>query len=593
MIKKINKNGKILVYTPYNSEFVVKIKRIGGAKWNGDEKCWMVDEDREAELNEILMDVYGETGDEQKKIVAARVTFNRGVTADRDPIRMFGKDVIIATGKHSGAWMGVDVELESGKITSGGSNTFWETIVESGATILVHNLSEKLIEREINQCREAGLDIDIETIIREPEEKPFYIRMIDSSILLHGNKFSPVRESIEALGWEWNEESQGWHKELDGNDVLCYIGENITFPDDDEKKTQNRKYRQYAKKVVIAEAFYAIKALTDVVVSGSSDNFENALKAYDEHTNPEDDFHRQTVEYIKIARKALAGAAEKKTAEEKIAEDSRKAEAEVRAEAERVAQAAMVEAEKAEIEEKAAQNGAIACPDVTVEIMNKRICFHNAYDIKDKLKFFGAKWDALVMAWVIMCEDSRLAAARLAEIEQTVVCRYAPDTKIAMSPDNLELSQQFAAEWRADYMAAGMTIKNDKVKWDVKKYIIKKTDKYIQIALPEGEYEGYSIFCPVYGYNSESGTLALSLKDVLKATKYENGKITDKKNMYVDTLRDIYKDAHPSDVTIMKASDDYVPEIIEVAEAVIDEALINNDDSQAGGGYRDETGITY
>ena len=32
--------GKANVFTPYNKDFVAKIKQIGGARWNGSARCW-------------------------------------------------------------------------------------------------------------------------------------------------------------------------------------------------------------------------------------------------------------------------------------------------------------------------------------------------------------------------------------------------------------------------------------------------------------------------------------------------------------------------------------------------------------------------
>lgn len=50
-----NNNGKVEIYTPYNKEFVQKIKGIGEARWNG--KCWIINEENLDVARKIMRDV--------------------------------------------------------------------------------------------------------------------------------------------------------------------------------------------------------------------------------------------------------------------------------------------------------------------------------------------------------------------------------------------------------------------------------------------------------------------------------------------------------------------------------------------------------
>lgn len=52
-------NGKLQIFTPYDSSFVRAIKRIAGSKWNADERCWEVPEDAIERVRQIMKDVYG------------------------------------------------------------------------------------------------------------------------------------------------------------------------------------------------------------------------------------------------------------------------------------------------------------------------------------------------------------------------------------------------------------------------------------------------------------------------------------------------------------------------------------------------------
>lgn len=38
------RDDKAMLYTPYNPEFVKRIKKFSDARWNSGEKCWTIDE---------------------------------------------------------------------------------------------------------------------------------------------------------------------------------------------------------------------------------------------------------------------------------------------------------------------------------------------------------------------------------------------------------------------------------------------------------------------------------------------------------------------------------------------------------------------
>ena len=61
MIEIKVKNGTLLIYTPYNAKFVSAIKKIGGAKWDSENKCWTAPEEFVDAVREIMLDVYGYT----------------------------------------------------------------------------------------------------------------------------------------------------------------------------------------------------------------------------------------------------------------------------------------------------------------------------------------------------------------------------------------------------------------------------------------------------------------------------------------------------------------------------------------------------
>ena len=38
------RDDKAMLYTPYNPEFVKRIKKFSDARWNSGEKCWTIDD---------------------------------------------------------------------------------------------------------------------------------------------------------------------------------------------------------------------------------------------------------------------------------------------------------------------------------------------------------------------------------------------------------------------------------------------------------------------------------------------------------------------------------------------------------------------
>ena len=139
-------NGMAKVFTPYNSEFVSKIKNVGGRKWNGAEKCWMVPESEVGVVRDIMMHIWGETDiPDDNKRVTVEVTFDDEFSARWDDVMLFGKVIAHATGRDSGAKVGDDVTLISGRVTSGGSVKNWYSVVKKGTVVHVRNVPENLV----------------------------------------------------------------------------------------------------------------------------------------------------------------------------------------------------------------------------------------------------------------------------------------------------------------------------------------------------------------------------------------------------------------------------------------------------------------
>ena len=135
------KEGKAYVETPYNKEFVSKIKQIGGARWNSASRCWMVPEAEIDTVRTYMKEVYGETDlpDEGERITID-VTFDEDVYEWDREIVLFGRQLCRAFGRDSGAKVSDGVTLIEGEIGSGGSRNNYNVWAHAGAKFRIRNL---------------------------------------------------------------------------------------------------------------------------------------------------------------------------------------------------------------------------------------------------------------------------------------------------------------------------------------------------------------------------------------------------------------------------------------------------------------------
>lgn len=163
MIKINIKNGLAEIYTPYNSTFVRKIKRIGSAKWDFDNKCWTVPVEVIDIVREIMVEVYGYSDITENETISLKITFVEEVSEYCSDIVMFGKILAHATGRDSGAKVGDDVAYSKGLATSGGSAKNWLSIVKEESVVILTNVNKNIYEKECSDLKEK-YNITVEII---------------------------------------------------------------------------------------------------------------------------------------------------------------------------------------------------------------------------------------------------------------------------------------------------------------------------------------------------------------------------------------------------------------------------------------------
>lgn len=143
-IKEID-NNKIEIYTPYNREFVSKVKKISSAKWSYNKGCWEMDKIEIGVVRKFMMDCYGENDIEFAEKVDVKVKFLQTVEVYYKGIELFGRTIAYAFGRDSGAKLGDKVTCLDGEYRSGGSMKNWKTIIDEGAEFIIRDVAKNTI----------------------------------------------------------------------------------------------------------------------------------------------------------------------------------------------------------------------------------------------------------------------------------------------------------------------------------------------------------------------------------------------------------------------------------------------------------------
>lgn len=148
-------NGRIAVDTPYNPEFIRRIKQAGG-RWDASRRVWICDARDTDMVREIMRDVYGRD-DMPQEVVSVRVTVGEEqITAWRGPVVLFGRTIASAFGRDSGARVGDGVAFSAGGATSGGTMKHWYTVIRPGSVFVVHDVPRAAVEQKLGWDDDYG-----------------------------------------------------------------------------------------------------------------------------------------------------------------------------------------------------------------------------------------------------------------------------------------------------------------------------------------------------------------------------------------------------------------------------------------------------
>lgn len=139
-------DGEAQITTPYNPDFVSRIKNAGG-KWNNNKKVWEVAEDDVEYARSIMRDVYGRDDSEPGEMVDVQLTFKYEYGATCEPYVVLGKVVSRAYGRDGYAHGGDDVRFIKGGPIASGSSRNWKSAVEAGSVVILKNVPKRMSEQ--------------------------------------------------------------------------------------------------------------------------------------------------------------------------------------------------------------------------------------------------------------------------------------------------------------------------------------------------------------------------------------------------------------------------------------------------------------
>lgn len=146
IMKIITENEQALLYTPYNPDFVRRVKTIGGARWDAKNRVWRIPVEAVDRARQIMREVYGECDlPDGTERVTVKLTFSKDVIAELGPIIIYGKQIASASSRDSGARVGQDVAFLEGEPGSGGSRNSWNTYIDAGSVVQVNNVPKTML----------------------------------------------------------------------------------------------------------------------------------------------------------------------------------------------------------------------------------------------------------------------------------------------------------------------------------------------------------------------------------------------------------------------------------------------------------------
>ncbi|MFT3819831.1 MAG: hypothetical protein QM750_19835 [Rubrivivax sp.] len=159
---------RLAVRTPFEPAFVAGATALAG-RWSPPH--WLFDSRDEARVRKLMRECFGTDGNPADAHCTVRLELAGGHQAERDAIRIGGRELARAFGRDSGAPVREGVVLIAGGFRSGGSVQNWVTkVCDQGAVVLLQDLPERMARRLIER-HEQGHELWIKSISLDLESR--------------------------------------------------------------------------------------------------------------------------------------------------------------------------------------------------------------------------------------------------------------------------------------------------------------------------------------------------------------------------------------------------------------------------------------
>ena len=161
-INIIKSGDKVSATTPYDKTYIKRVKEIGG-KWDPAKKVWTVTDDKEQELRQIILDVYG--WEEQAAEETVKIRLDGRYYETRQGIIALG-DILVAKRwrRNGGVTLYNDAELVEGDFGWDGKSNMRPRVIGSETTDTI------TIEMELSRYDYDRLDLKSESHISIVED---------------------------------------------------------------------------------------------------------------------------------------------------------------------------------------------------------------------------------------------------------------------------------------------------------------------------------------------------------------------------------------------------------------------------------------
>lgn len=170
--------GKIEVRAEYHPDFPAAVRGLNG---KFEKPYWYFDSRDEIRIREICRSIYGTDGTDgtsDKPTATIRATAVDDISQSAAGVYLLGRCIAYATGRDSGARLGGNVVLISGRASSGGSVKNWTTVIRKGSMFEIRDLPEGALSLPFNERQwqwqrytPAGSQAEYATSLRQERDR--------------------------------------------------------------------------------------------------------------------------------------------------------------------------------------------------------------------------------------------------------------------------------------------------------------------------------------------------------------------------------------------------------------------------------------